>query len=555
MKKLFVLLLIWSAFSQIHGLLAQNTLGLLSYQTSKSVDGYNLIYPHRQPNVYLLDNCGEIVHSWTDELQYVPGNTAHLLEDGRLVKTKRLQNAPVNDPIWAGGGGAIVEIRNWENELLWSFEQNDSLRRLHHAVEPMPNGNILMISWELKTEEEAIAAGRNPALMSQGKLWPDYLLEVDPNTDSIVWEWHAWDHLVQDFDPSKANYGDPAEHPELIDFNYDTSEGHPDWMHVNAVDYNPELDQVMISVPTFSEVWIIDHSTTTEEAAGHTGGNSGKGGDLLYRWGNPLTYRQGDADDQRLFYPHDLHWVEHPNYQGTIAAYNNRVEVTLSTAVFFTPDFDTLSQQYPFTEAGLWGPADVDRTVLHPDTLPMHSPILSSIQVLPNENLLLCTGRRGYLFELTPDNEVVWEYLVPLQAGSIASQGTELGINDNLTFNVKRYLPDYPAFEGKSLTPTGFIELEPNEDFCNELTSVTNPETTAPEVSIFPNPTQDGLINVELHTLKGKAQVELFNAYGQRVATQQAEQLLLQFDLSEQAAGWYFLSVDGVVREKLLYTP
>jgi len=40
------------------------------------------------------------------------------------------------------------------------------------------------------------------------------------------------------------------------------------------------------------------HSTTRAEAAGHTGRRSGKGGDLLYCWGNPRTYRAGTKADQ-----------------------------------------------------------------------------------------------------------------------------------------------------------------------------------------------------------------------------------------------------------------
>jgi hypothetical protein len=78
---------------------------------------------------------------------------------------------------------------------------------------------------------------------------------------------------------------------------------------VNSVSYNAKLDQILISVRSFNEFWIIDHSVTTKEAAGHTGGRSGKGGDLLYRWGNPSAYRAGKTSDQKLFAQHDAHWI------------------------------------------------------------------------------------------------------------------------------------------------------------------------------------------------------------------------------------------------------
>jgi hypothetical protein len=68
---------------------------------------------------------------------------------------------------------------------------------------------------------------------------------------------------------------------------------------MNSIDYNPDLDQIALSVKGNSEAWIIDHGTTTAQAAGHTGGRRGQGGDLLYRWGNPLTYRAGTANDAR----------------------------------------------------------------------------------------------------------------------------------------------------------------------------------------------------------------------------------------------------------------
>ncbi len=152
-----------------------------------------------------------------------------------------------------------------------------------------------MVAWEYKSAEEAIAAGRDPRLLTQGALWPDTLIEVEPvgsGGAKIVWEWRAWDHLIQDFDPSRDTFGDVAGNPQLIDLNF-ARDGAADWMHLNGIDYHPELDQIVVGSPFLNEIWIIDHSTTTAEAAGHTGGRSGRGGDLLYRHGNPQAYRAG----------------------------------------------------------------------------------------------------------------------------------------------------------------------------------------------------------------------------------------------------------------------
>ena len=93
---------------------------------------------------------------------------------------------------------------------------------------------------------------------------------------------------------------------------------------MNSIDYNPLLDQIALSVRGNSEVWIIDHSTATAEAEGHTGGARGKGGDLLYRWGNPVCYGAGTASDQRYFQQHDVEWVR-PGYpgEGNMTCFNN----------------------------------------------------------------------------------------------------------------------------------------------------------------------------------------------------------------------------------------
>ena len=472
--------------------------------------------------------------------------------DGVLVKTKR-DALVTDDAIWAGGGGEFVEMRSWENDLLWSFELNDSTARLHHDIAPMPNGNILMVAWELKTADEAIAAGRDPSTLSQGKLWPDYIIEVIPANGQVVWEWHAWDHLIQDHDPDKANYGVVEDHPELININWDTSDGHPDWMHSNAIDYSLELDQILLSVPTFNEVWIIDHSTTTAEAAGHTGGMGGRGGDLMYRWGNPATYGAGTVDDQKLFFPHDIHWVDEfvdfsfPHY-GKIAVFNNRVGADFSTANVFNPPWDMYSWSYTL-DGDAYGPEDFDLTFMHPTPTDLYSTGLSSVQLLPNGNTLILSGRTGYVFELTPSNEIVWEYKTPLLNGNPVSQGDTLVMNNNLTFRFNRYPDDFSAFDGRDLSQKGWIENDPDTTFC-DLILPTNEIFDNYSLKLYPNPANNVLV---IEWESGMySDFEVFDILGRWHSGFRASGGRKYLDVSDWDNGVYFIRVDGVVSEKLV---
>ncbi len=546
---LFFFLLLISFFTN-----AQNTIGLLQNNYGLAYEGYNLLYPHNQSNVYLLDNCGQIVHQWTGNPDEFPGNVAYILEDGNLLRAKRI-GQPLGDPIWAGGGGEIVECKNWDNEVLWTFVMNDSMARLHHDIAALPNGNVLMIAWELKTEQEAIEAGRNPELLAQAKLWPDFILEYAPELDSIIWEWHAWDHLIQDFDNTKDNFGVVEDHPELIDINWDTHDGHPDWMHANAIDYNPVLDQIAISVPYFNEIWIIDHSTTNEEASGHTGGNAGKGGDLLYRWGNPATYRRGNSEEQQLFFQHDIQWIK-PNANpgeplfGRMALFNNRVGVTTSTANTFSTFTDSNNTIYAMTVEGKYEPLTFDETILHPeDNIKAYSNAMSSVQILPNGNSLICSSRWGYSYELSSDGDLVWEYICPLRMGLPATQGDNLLINDNIMFSIKRYSPDYTGFANEVLEPLGYIELEPNEGFCGPVP--TKEVLFDADLDIYPNPFSDELY-IDSKSNVRERNLELYHITGSFIRQFKNIESGERIDMRDISSGLYILLDRGTMRSYLL---
>ncbi|MCX7887945.1 MAG: aryl-sulfate sulfotransferase, partial [Verrucomicrobiae bacterium] len=316
------------------------TVGLY-LNTPKACPGYTLFAPKHNTVTYLINNEGQIVHSWTKS-KYEPGQVVHLLPNGHLIRScmVRVQGGT------RGGEGGRIEEYDWEGNLVWEFDHATPDYQLHHDLIPMPNGNILALMVERKTLEQALAVGFQPNLMQENFLLPDAVVEIQPirpKGGKIVWEWHVWDHLIQDFDKSKPNYGDPAAHPERIYIGCNGT-GRPVrafWNHMNSIDYNAKRDEICMSVRGCNEIWIIDHSTTTKEAAGRTGGKHGKGGDLLYRWGNPAAYKRGAERDRQLFQQHDGIWIPdgYPG-AGNITIFNNGYERGWSSIEEIVPPLD-----------------------------------------------------------------------------------------------------------------------------------------------------------------------------------------------------------------------
>jgi hypothetical protein len=246
-----------------------------------------------------------------------------------------------------------------------------------------------------------------------------------------------------------------------------------DWTHANSIDYNADLDQILLSVKNFHEAWIIDHSTTTAEAAGSSGGLRGKGGDLLYRWGNPRAYGRGDVTDQVFYEQHDAQWVpaDYPG-AGNITVFNNgrnRPGGDYSTVEEFSPPISSDgSYTVPATDA--FGPTSVAWNYTATPPTAMNSKNISGAQRQANGTTLVCAGASGEMLEVNPSGALVWAYRSPVGVGGAAPQGSvPVG---NQVFRLRRYLPDHPAFDGKTLTPGEPIQIEPEPLVCNEPVEV-----------------------------------------------------------------------------------
>jgi uncharacterized protein (TIGR03437 family) len=375
-----------------------------------------------------------------------------------------------------GGEGGRLEEYDWQGNMVWSLDYATPKYSLHHDFKVLPNGNILSLLVEVKSSEEMLAAGFRPDILQKGgdgSLQPDAVVEIKPIYPSggqIVWEWHVWDHLVQNYAAAKNNYGDPAAHPELVDPNSSYPRLIPAfWNHMNSIDYNPTLDQILLSVRGNSEVWVIDHSASKTEATGHSGGKYGKGGDLLYRWGNPLMYGAGKGTDEILYQQHDAQWIESglPG-AGNILIFNNgvgRPGGDASSVDEFTPAVDS-SGKYTLALGSAFGPSKLTWTYMGTGTEKYFDGDISGAQRLPNGNTQICWGTHGVIEEVTAAGEIVWKYLNPVVQGGPLMQGQLPGIdvknkNESLNsvFNVRKYAPDFAAFVGRDLTPKGTIEI------------------------------------------------------------------------------------------------
>ena len=538
-KKLLLLFLFISTT-----VFSQNTVGTISV-TNEAYDGFTLFSIHKKS--YLIDNCGKIINEWTSA--YPPGNAVYLLPNGNLLRASKNDG---QSNITFGGTGGVIELFDWDGNLLWQYEYNTNDYRQHHDVYPMPNGNILILAATVMTQAEAIQAGRDPNLIIENEIYNERIFEVEPvGTDqvNVVWEWNVKDHLIQDVDNTKDNFGVVADNPGKVNFNFlNGIDAKANWLHINSIQYDENLDQIVISSRNLSEVWIIDHSTTTAEAASGSGGTYGKGGDLLYRWGNPQSYGHGIETDRKLYGQHYPHFIENGLVDaGKMILFNNGNGRTpqFSEVLIIDPP-ETSPGVYEYTANVPYGPFTPDYSYSDLTNTPsdFFSAIVSSAQRLPNGNILICEGREGRVFEINSSDEIVWEYINPVANldGAIANQ-TETPPATNLTFRANKYSRTYNAFTGRDVTPGIPIEGNPDLTPCNTL-SIDDQDITK-AIRMYPNPVKN---NLTIAIARDVQKVEIYSILGTKVTEYKNTK---KIDVSNIKPGVYIFKVYA---ENSIYT-
>ena len=429
--------------------------GVKPGEDSRAFNGY-IFYSTHDTNrgrtvgntTWLLNSLFQPVHRWDSEHHAHEGVGPYLLENGLVVRPFSKGNWLYMENFYVASFTSL-EIIDWDGNQLWEFDYCTPKRHcMHHDIEPMPNGNILLIVNDFKTHEEAESIGFKPT--NDRAIAFQRIIEIEPNlkdgSTRIVWEWDILDHIVQDLYPDRPNYGKPSEHIGKIDVNYvgkSTKFIPGSVFHFNAISYNEERDQILVSNFGTNEIFILDHSTTTKEAKTDKGGISGKGGDLIYRWGNPNAYGMAGIESRQLFKQHDAAWIPKgiPG-KGDISIFNNGVNRKPMYTAYIELELPKLrnsryqrASNKPF---GPMAPAYEFSQFAGDEPEVFFAPFMSGARRLPNGNIFGVSGIVSGMFEVTDKGEEVLR-TVP------GSRST--------FYRAYKFPKDYPAFNSRNLAP------------------------------------------------------------------------------------------------------
>jgi hypothetical protein len=458
-------------------------------------DGYVLYNLMNQTTSRLVNAQGQIVKTWNCPSTY--SYAMAMKPNGNIVRTAVNNGNAINTAAVSG----LVQELDANGAVVWSFTYSTADHVTHHDMCLMPNGNVLLLAYVRRTAAQLQALGYT----GSSNKYPGRIIEIQPtgNTAQIVWQWNMEDRFIQYVDASKPNYMPISEHPERMNINVAVSGGGGpgggiDWFHENGIDYNAELDQIVFCARHLSEILIIDHSTTTEEAAGHTGGNAGRGGDFLFRWGKPANY--GANGTQRIpAAVHDVKWVRsNAPMAGWLMFVNNNGGGNNSTTIdAIDPVRDGYS--YPWTPGTVWGPSTHDWR----HTCLAYASGQSAADIMPNGNVFVALSGQ-YMYEVNSSGQTVWQY----------NAGPQKAF---------RYTCDYPG-----------VQALLGDDPCGLATAVDPTGAPGPWL-VHPNPAREhvDLAGVDLSTME---QVLILDATGREVARQAPD---LTVDVSALPAGLY----------------
>ncbi len=251
-------------------------------------------------------------------------------------------------------GAIIKETEKKVDGMLIELDWEGNLvRRMdvpaHHDFERLSNGNTIVLCREYVVNDAVYP----------GDVKSDYYVELTPD-DEVVWMWHIDEHALK--------------LKKFVDVEFPRK--NRDWAHTNTIEVLPDnplskddprfrAGNVLFSARNVDTIGVIDKET----------------GEVVWAWG------PGVLDKQHM--PTMLD-------NGNILIYDNGTARRYTRIVELDPRTEEIVWEYK---------ADPPESFF--------SPTRGSNQRLPNGNTFIADSDNGRLFEVTPEGEIVWEFLNP----------------------------------------------------------------------------------------------------------------------------------------------
>ncbi|MEI7983827.1 MAG: aryl-sulfate sulfotransferase, partial [Bacteroidota bacterium] len=425
-----------------------------------------------------IDFEGHVIHTWNI------GTNPRFTEAGTMLDA--VGGNPSNQNQW--------KELDWNGNTVWQYTESRTNYHGHHDFAKIFNPKLgdstfIYIANKDLTVQQCLDAGCDPSHNYTGAQM-DAIVEVN-RQGNVIWEWCFFDHVVQDIDPTKATYGIIANTPGKIDLNIRGNPVKSDWMHCNSLDYNQDLDLIVVN-SVHGEFYVIDHGSTfiPNDPVNSIALAAASIRDFLYRFGDPAKYDQGDppsvldnwekatAGNKQLGGSHNIQWIR-PGLPGAgnflvfsngqnlfeLSAQSYIIEINpylnssgVNTGHFVnppeagynivnSPDPNLMKEKKNVSKQIVW-------TFSSKNNNSFYSTIGSGAQRLSNGNTLVCSMNDGHFFEVAPsDTSIVWEYINPMTRNGIKTIKTDNYPTYNGVFRAYRYAADHPALADHDLTP------------------------------------------------------------------------------------------------------
>jgi hypothetical protein len=271
-------------------------------------------------------------------------------------------------------------------ELDWKgklvWEYRDDLQ--HHDFRRCPNGNTVYVGWELlKRKDQKRVQGGRPGTEHADGIYGDVLREITPGGE-IAWEWRVSEHMrIEDY--PLCSFCDRRE-----------------MAHANTV-FPLKDGDFMISLRNINVIAIIDRKTKK------------------FKW---------EMRDWRFGHQHDIQRLDNGNLllyaNGFHGPWDGR---DIGSHVF---EINPRTKKFVWEYRGQPG-------------FTFDSQTISGVQRLTSGNTLICEGRWGRIFEVTPDGEIVWNYISPY----FVTDKKHPMFGANGVFRAFRYSHDSPQIAGR----------------------------------------------------------------------------------------------------------